>query len=66
MDRREFSKNSLLVGAGMLAGCQEGNAQKEVAQEKGHYLEPPKNLPIRHFDVVVAGAGTGEIGRAHV
>jgi len=61
MDRREFSKCGLLLGAGMLAGCQEGNAQEKVTQETGHYLEPAKNLPIRHFDVVVAGAGTGGV-----
>jgi len=61
MDRREFSKNSLLVGAGLLAGSRQSNGQEKVAQEKGHYLEPPKNLPIRHFDVAVVGAGTGGV-----
>ena len=61
MDRREFSKSGLLLGAGLLAGSQEGNAQEKVTREKGHYLEPPKNLPIRQFDVVVAGAGTGGV-----
>ncbi len=61
MDRREFSKSGLLLGAGLLASCQEGNAQEKVMQEEGHYLEPPKNLPIRKFDVVVAGAGTGGV-----
>jgi len=59
MDRREFSKSGLLLGTGMLVGCQEGNAQEKAAAKPGHYLEPPKNLPIRRFDVVVAGAGTG-------
>ena len=47
MDRREFSKSGLLLGTGMLAGCQESNAQKKVAQEEGYYIEPPKNLPYR-------------------
>jgi hypothetical protein len=61
MDRREFSKNGLLLGAGMLAGCREGNAEEKIQPEEGHYLEPAKNLPIRHFDVVVAGAGTGGV-----
>ncbi len=61
MDRREFTKNGLLLGAGMLAGCQEGNAQEKVTQKTDHYLEPAKNLPIRRFDVVVAGAGTGGV-----
>ena len=61
MDRREFSKSGLLLGAGLLAGCQEGNAQEKVTHKEGHYLEPPKNLPIRQFDVAVAGAGTGGV-----
>ncbi len=61
MDRREFAKGGLLLGAGMLAGCQEGNAQDIVSPKTGHYLEPAKNLPIRQFDVVVAGAGTGGV-----
>jgi hypothetical protein len=61
MDRREFTKSGLLLGAGMLAGCQEGNAQEKVTQKTDHYLEPAKNLPVRHFDVVVAGAGTGGV-----
>lgn len=61
MDRREFSKSGLLLGAGLIAGCQEAGAQEKVTQEEGHYLEPPKNLPIRKFDVVVAGAGTGGV-----
>jgi len=61
MDRREFAATGLLLGAGILAGCREGNAGEKATQEAGHYLEPPKNLPIRHFDVVVAGAGTGGV-----
>jgi len=61
MDRREFSKCGLLLGAGILTGHQEGNAQENVAQQTGHYLEPSKKLPIRHFDVVVVGAGTGGV-----
>lgn len=61
MDRREFSKSGLLLGAGLFAGCQEAGAQGKVAQEEGRYLEPPKNLPIRKFDVVVVGGGTGGV-----
>ena len=61
MDRREFTKSGLVLGAGILAGCQKGNAQETATQEPEYYLEPPKNLPIGHFDVVVVGAGTGGV-----
>ena len=62
MDRREFSKSGLLFGAGLLAGSQETGAQERVTQKDGHYLKPPKNLPIRNIDVVVVGAGASKGG----
>lgn len=61
MDRREFSKNSMLLGIGALAGITKGS-QATAAEETGdYYEEPAKKLPIRKFDVVVAGAGTGGV-----
>jgi hypothetical protein len=61
MNRREFSKNSVLLGVGALAGFT-GESQGRAASRSGdYYEEPAKKLPIRKFDVVVAGAGTGGV-----
>ena len=61
MNRREFSKNSVLLGVGALAGF--SKSSKAIAQKQSgdYYEEPAKKLPIRKFDVVVAGAGTGGV-----
>ncbi len=57
MDRREFSKRMLLAGAGT------GLSWTAVAAEESgdYYEEPAKRLPIRTFDVLVAGGGTGGV-----
>jgi hypothetical protein len=58
MNRREFSKHSLVLGMGLIAGSAEGGA----AEKSGNYYEEPaKKLPIRRFDVIVAGAGTAGV-----
>jgi len=60
MDRREFSKSMLLLGFGTQAGCTANISQAD--SESGHfYEEPARKLPIRLFDVVVAGAGTAGV-----
>ncbi len=56
MDRREFSKRMLMAGAGL--GL---NAAPVVGSRGDYYEEPAKRLPIRTFDVVVAGGGTGGV-----
>ncbi|MBN2270879.1 MAG: FAD-dependent oxidoreductase, partial [Sedimentisphaerales bacterium] len=61
MDRRDFSKQGLLLGLGVLAGSTKGNQRSAVNQRGEYYTEPPKNLPVRRFDVVVAGAGTAGV-----
>jgi len=61
MNRRDFSKHSLMLGMGVLAGCQVGNAKRSINEPINYYREPPKNLPVRKFDVVIAGAGTAGI-----
>ena len=61
MDRRDFSKQGLLLGLGVLAGGAEANQGSAVNQRGEYYTEPPKNLPVRRFDVVVAGAGTAGV-----
>ena len=61
MNRREFSKNSLMLGIGALAGCAKANQVRTNNQPGNYYEEPVKNLPVRRFDVVVAGGGTGGV-----
>jgi hypothetical protein len=61
MNRREFSKSVLAagmaVGTGIIA-----DSRAHAANASGEYYEEPaKRLPVRRFDVVVAGAGTGGV-----
>ncbi|HUT31511.1 MAG TPA: FAD-dependent oxidoreductase [Sedimentisphaerales bacterium] len=61
MNRRDFSKHSLLLGMGVLSGyAKDGNAGAK-SQPENTYREPSKNLPVRKFDVVVVGAGTAGV-----
>jgi len=59
MNRREFSKSALLMGMGMGARA----ATETLAAGSGpggeFYEDPPKRLPVRKFDVIGAGAGSG-------
>ncbi len=60
MNRREFSKHGVLLGMGALTGfSKDAMAADRVSGD--YYEEPVKKLPIRKFDVVVAGAGTGGV-----
>jgi hypothetical protein len=52
MNRRDFSKGALAVGA---VGAPSYQASAD------YYEEPPKRLPVRKFDVVVAGGGTAGV-----
>ncbi len=61
MNRRDFSKHSLLLGMGILAGCQVGNTKRSINEPKNYYEEPAKKLPVRKFDVVIAGGGTAGV-----
>jgi len=61
MNRRDFSKQSLLVGLGVLAGSAQANRGNDASQRGDYYREPPRNLPVRRFEVVVAGAGTAGV-----
>ncbi len=57
MNRREFSKSCLMLGIGLRAGSASG-----IVEPSGDYYEEPvKKLPVRKFDVVVAGGGTGGV-----
>jgi hypothetical protein len=67
MDRRDFSKSSLLLGIGVLSGTASAAGEKrnktesQAAVEGNFYEEPSKKLPVREFDVVVCGGGTGGV-----
>ena len=58
MDRRKFSRNVLLAGAAIPAinfsSC-------STPVEPGFYEEASKKLPVKEFDVVVAGGGTAGV-----
>ena len=59
MNRREFSKSALLAGIGAGLATEVRAAGSNPGGE--FYEEPQKRLPVRKFDVVVAGAGTGGV-----
>ena len=63
MKRRDFSKSALLVGLGadMVFAGQSGRAKTESESSGEMFVEPAKKLPIRKFDVVVAGGGTAGV-----
>ena len=61
MNRREFSKRIALLSAGLPAGLTVGQAAERKESPAGWYEEPAKRLPIRKFDVVVAGGGTAGV-----
>ncbi len=61
MNRREFSKNVLMLGIGAQAGFAQGNPAETRNQPGNFYEEPVKKLPVRKFDVVVAGGGTAGV-----
>ncbi|MCK4294487.1 MAG: FAD-dependent oxidoreductase [Planctomycetes bacterium] len=61
MNRRDFSKHVLMLGIGAGAGLAKGNEARAKNKIGNYYEEPPNKLPIRKFDVVVAGAGTAGV-----
>ena len=64
MKRRDFSKKIIASGLAVTAmGSQIGYAASTVNNQTSTnvYIEPQKKLPIRDFDVVVAGGGTAGV-----
>jgi hypothetical protein len=63
MNRRDFTKTGSLLGLGLAAGAAaHASPTKEFgAMEDEFYKEAARKLPVRHFDVVVAGAGTAGV-----
>ncbi len=61
MNRRDFSKKSSLIGFGLMSVSNFKTSPSEEFDDPDFYLEQAKKLPVRHFDVVVAGAGTAGV-----
>ena len=61
MDRREFSKNIIMLGFGGVVA--RGSLDQTYAQEPSgkFYKEGEKKLPVREVDVIVAGGGTAGV-----
>jgi hypothetical protein len=60
MHRREFTQGLVLLGMGTQAGLATGVAQAADLDAE-FYQEPPKKIPVRRFDVVIAGGGTAGV-----
>ena len=63
MNRRDFTKTGSLLGLGLATGAAAHASPTTSfgAMEDEFYKEAAKKLPVRHFDVVVAGAGTAGV-----
>jgi len=61
MNRRDFYKNSGLFGLGMIAGSNLIASAAPAMASNEYYEEKARKLPARHFDVVIAGAGTAGV-----
>jgi NADPH-dependent 2,4-dienoyl-CoA reductase/sulfur reductase-like enzyme len=61
MDRREFSKKMIVAGMAATAGTALGGSAAASVTSENHYEEPAKQLPVRRFDVLVAGGGTAGV-----
>jgi len=61
MNRRDFAKSVLILGLGAEAGCQAVSTGQTTSRPGNDYEEPAQRLPIRRFDVVVAGGGTAGV-----
>jgi len=63
MNRRNFTKNVVLLGVGAVganAGLAMG-AEKTQSAASDFYEVPSKKIPVRKFDVVIAGGGTAGV-----
>ncbi|MCX5645179.1 MAG: FAD-dependent oxidoreductase [Phycisphaerae bacterium] len=60
MNRREFAKSVALLSVGAQIRFATG-AEKTTDPAGGFYEEPARKIPVRKFDVVVAGGGTAGV-----
>ena len=61
MKRRDFHKGILAISVGAQAGFAPGDEPARLKRVADYYEEPAKRLPVRRFDVVVAGGGTAGV-----
>jgi len=61
MNRRDFSKSMIMLGIGAQASRFGNRKLFAGTDDQEYYEEPAKKLPVRKFDVVVAGGGTGGV-----
>ena len=63
MNRREFSAGMVMLGAAARASGAEDGKDKPVDKDSAvaYYEEPARKLPVRPFDVVIAGGGTAGV-----
>ena len=61
MNRRHFTKAMLALGAAPALTTSRAAAQNPASATEESHLEPARKLPVRRFDVVVAGAGTAGV-----
>jgi hypothetical protein len=61
MNRRDFHKRCLLLGVGAIAGSASAGEAKANRPSGNFYREAPRDLPVRKFDVLVAGGGTAGV-----
>ncbi len=61
MRRRDFHQGMLALGIGASAGLALANQPAASSPANNYYQEPARRLPVRHFDVVVAGGGTAGV-----
>jgi hypothetical protein len=61
MKRRDFHRGVLALGIGAQAGFAQGDEPGAPNSLGDYYEEPAKRLPVRKFDVVVAGGGTAGV-----
>ena len=61
LDRREFLGSAIAFGVTAHAGSAMGKSEEQVKQPGEFYEEPARRLPVRNFDVIVAGGGTAGV-----
>ena len=61
MRRRDFHRGMVALGIGASAGLAQASEAAASSPAGDYCEEPARRLPIRQFDVVVAGGGTAGV-----